>query len=116
MKSCVAIFACSIAVPALAQPPITVASEAVPSVEVSYADLDLANRKDVDRLRRRVNMAARSLCFDSMHSPLEFETLERACYASGTQRAYNDIDQLIVRRASVAALPAAAQVIVVRVK
>jgi len=100
---------------AFAQRPIYVPSEPLPSVRVSYADLDLARPTDIDRLRLRARTAAQSVCFDASRSPLTIAARDHACYSIAMARANRDIDQVVQDKISGASVSATLQAIVIHV-
>lgn len=85
------------------------------SVAISYADLNLAQAKDVDRLVWRIKEAATAICFDGSREPLDIAIPDRACYNAAVSNGRREVDVAIAHRAD-ASLLAAARVIIVRAK
>ena len=85
------------------------------SVAISYADLNLAQAKDVDRLVWRIKEAATAICFDGSREPLDIAIPDRACYNAAVSNGRREVDVAIAHRAD-ARLLAAARVIIVRAK
>ena len=77
------------AVPAAAQP--IVVEAAVPSVSVSYADLDLSSASGRQTLEGRVARAASSLCTESGRKSLDTAMWEHRCLSSALSKARTDI-------------------------
>ena len=100
---------------ATAEPPVFVTGETLPSIRVSYADLNLGQTKDVDRLRARVRRAAHSLCFDATRDPLALGDLERTCFKAARANANARIDEVVALRSDMS-VAAAAQAIVVQTR
>lgn len=101
---------------AFAQPPVIISGEPLPSVRVSYADLDLSRSAAVNLLRLRVRAAARSLCIDGTRNPLTIQMKDRACYVAAVDAADRDIEKAVADRGGGASIAAAAQIIMVRAK
>jgi UrcA family protein len=116
MKSPAGLIILFAAMPAFGRPPIVVTGEPLPSVQVSYADLNLARPSDVNRLHWRVKAAARSLCIDGTRNPLVIEAMDRECYSTAIDKADRDIDQVVAQNRLGMGLTAATRVIVVSAK
>ena len=116
MKSLSGLIVFVATVPAFGQPPIVVTGEPLPSISVSYADLDLARAHDIDKLRWRVRAAARSLCFDATREVLAVQALEWQCYSDALGSANRDIDQAVAMRRTGSSFAATAQAILVQIR
>lgn len=89
--------------------------DAEESISISYADLNLGQAKDLDRLMWRIKGAAASICFEGSHEPLNIEIADRACFESAVGNARRQVDQAVAHRSDTSVL-AAARVIVVRAR
>lgn len=79
---------------AAAQNPIQ-GEGAVPTIEVSYADLDLGSEGGVAALQRRVRAAASRLCLGYAGGDLEERMGRRACFNTALASAHGPVEQAI---------------------
>ena len=95
----------AIAAPAVAKSPKTVVVTApdtdVPTRRVSYRDLNLLTLAGEKTLNKRVGMAVRSVCFESVGSESEF-SLEYSCRRDSWAGARPQIDRAIQRARDIA--------------
>lgn len=86
------ILAIAVGVAALSSPVASIDPEAGPSVQVHYADLDLASDKGERRLRARIASAANLVCARLDGRDLEAKDAWRACMAEATQSAARQVE------------------------
>ena len=79
-------------------------TEALPTVRVSYADLDLSLPGDVAKLHRRAERAVREVCGEVMATPFELRDLVIKCSDAARSRAAVQIVQAIDRSTRQASL------------
>jgi UrcA family protein len=86
-----------IATQAAAQVSPVVIQGDVPSVAVSYADLDITVPAGRHTLEGRVARAATGLCIDARPTPLDEYAAGRECFSGAMARAKVDIDIAVAR-------------------
>jgi UrcA family protein len=69
----------------------------VPTVSVSYADLNITAPAGRHTLEGRVARAAASLCVDTRRTPLDEYIAGRECFSGAMARARVDIDIAVAR-------------------
>lgn len=72
----------------------------VPTVSVSYADLNITAPAGRHTLEGRVARAAAGLCIDARKTPLDEYIAGRECFSSAMARAKVDIDIAVARASS----------------
>jgi UrcA family protein len=82
-------------VPALGQAPIVV--EGLPSVTVTFADLDLSSPDGQARLNSRVRRAAEQLCIEHAARDLVRSALARHCMKTALSDAHRQMEQAIAQ-------------------
>ena len=88
--STLAAIACTFTVgTAIAGPP----ADAIPSVTVSYADLDLASQAGAQVLYQRIKQAAQTVCAALASKQLERQALWHDCYEQAVANAVATIDR-----------------------
>ena len=72
---------------------------AAPSVGVKYADLDLSTRAGQQKLERRIDSAARSVCgMDEIRTGrFTPSTAQRQCYAEAKESVHQQVAETIAR-------------------
>jgi len=81
-----------------AEKPLLVEGQSdVPTVHVSYADLNLASQAGVDRLEARVRRAATRLCIDPGYQPLGLAMAGMRCKAEAIEGASGQIEVAVAR-------------------
>lgn len=82
-------------VPAAARPgSVIVQGETRPTIAVPVAGLDLTREQDVDRLRQRVDRAARSVCKPQVIEIPAVKAEARACFEETRANAYSEIQRV----------------------
>ena len=85
---------------AMAQPPVVVTAEALPSRTVSYADLNISSSAGQDRLVRRIRAAARDLCLENNVDQLKIATARRTCFQRAVGDGYDKMNSAMAARAA----------------
>lgn len=80
---------------ASAEPPVTVYGSSAPTARVSYADINLASARGVDRLRSRVRSAASDICLEPVKEDLEVSSARKMCYRTAINDGFSQIDRLV---------------------
>ncbi len=75
----------------------TMAQAEAPSIEVSYADLDLASHAGRAALEARVARATRRVCGDTFALDLHTATASRKCIVAAHAKARLQIDLAVAR-------------------
>lgn len=95
-----------LASPALAEVVVVVA-DPVPTIRVSYADLNLGTQSGVDRMRTRINSAAGTLCLTNDVEPVKIRSARKACFNHAKADGYSKLDRLLAERQNGTAIAAA---------
>ena len=109
MKSSKLILACLClagTMPADAQPP-TNSSGDVRTVNVNYADLDLATSAGGETLHKRVAAAAAQVCNIFPVTGMLQPIAQRTCITSATRDAFSQVDRVLAERRSATGVMAA---------
>jgi UrcA family protein len=93
---------------AVAQPPIIVTMEPVPTERVSYADLNLASASGQARLEARIRSAAEHVCFLTNDRSLDKYMPERRCFTTAYNGGVSQMNSLVAAQGSNPSLAAAA--------
>ena len=83
-----------------AETPVVVNSDALSTVRVSYADLNLGSLRGRERLYGRVTAAVRAMCQDDNFDSLKVQMAEQHCYANSIREAGDRIDQALKARST----------------
>lgn len=92
----VALAAAAAAAPAFAQPPISVVHR--PSVEVSFADLNIGTSRGMAALNARIHSAANQLCQPDIAGILREQMERRACYREAIASAQQQVSLAMANR------------------
>ena len=83
---------------ASAQQPVTVYGSTAPTARVSYADINLASDRGVEKLQNRVRAAASGLCLEPGWEDLAVSTARTMCYRTAVHDGLSQIDQLVAEK------------------
>lgn len=79
---------------ASAQPPVTVYGSNAPTASVSYADLNLASERGIQKLQGRVRAAATGLCLEPVWADVSVNAARTTCYRAAVHDGFMQIDRL----------------------
>lgn len=83
---------------ASAQPPVTVYGSNAPTARVSYADINLASERGIEKLQNRVRAAASDLCLESGWEDVSMSSARTICYRTATHDGFSQIDRLVAEK------------------
>lgn len=87
---------------------VTKVADQLPTVLVSYADLNLGSPSGQDRLKRRISSAASQVCqFGYADMALDEFIVTQACYKSARADGLRQMDQVLAARSAGTTLAAA---------
>ncbi len=92
---------------AIAQPPVVVIGEALPTVVVSFADLNIASDAGQARLVQRIRAAAKDLCIENNKQDLDVMIARSGCYKTAMSGGLAQLRRVIAGQDSGASLAAA---------
>ena len=107
LAACAATFVVfAAASPALAAEPqvtVTATEDEAPVRYVSYQDLDLVKEADARTLVRRVRLAAKDVCTESVDVGFYYQRVFSACRSSALQGATPQVERAVTRAREIAA-------------
>ena len=92
---------------AIAQQPVVVKADPVPTKVVSYADLNIASKAGQARLVHRIRAAASDICLENNKEDVEFTVARRGCYKTAVSSGLEQMSRAIAARESGTFLAAA---------